>query len=189
MRFTRIAVSVAAVMAMLTLGAAAAQAQQYPVQQGNLQVNDTTVTPGQPVVISGDGCAPNSQVVITFDTTVLATINANGQGAFSTTVTIPSDASNGQHTLRASCTTPQGGARVLSASLTVSGQTAGSTTTTSTTAAPTTTTTAAVGGTGLPRTGASSTAPLTAAGIGLVAAGSVAVVASRRRRRTTRTAA
>lgn len=62
------------------------------------------VVRGQSVDISGDGCAPGSEVVVTFDDgTVLGTFTADENGNFVTTITIPSDSTLGLHLVTATC--------------------------------------------------------------------------------------
>lgn len=143
----------------------AASAQQYPVQESTLQTNKTEVRPGEPITVSGEGFAPNTTVTITFDdAVVLGTTQTRPDGTFSTTVTIPANASPGTHTITATGTAANGGTRRLTTTVRVLGTAA-----------------AAPGGT-LPRTGTGITAPLAASAGLLIAAGVVAVTATRRRR-------
>lgn len=149
----------------VTLGSLAgtASAQQYPAETGNLQTDKTVVRPGEPITVTGGGFARNSTVTITFDTVVLGTTVTRSDGTFSTTVTIPANATPGRHTLAAVGTAPNGASRRLTSSIEVLG------------------TTAQRGGI-LPRTGNGLTPPLAASAVLLLGVGSVAVVATRRRR-------
>jgi hypothetical protein len=61
--------------------------------------------------------------VFTSSPVLLATTTANGAGAINASVTIPSDAEAGSHTLSATGADPVGGTLVLRASLTVEGST------------------------------------------------------------------
>ncbi|MBW3557406.1 MAG: hypothetical protein KY454_10785 [Actinobacteria bacterium] len=145
-------------------GAASAQTQtQYPVQESNLQTDKTAVRPGEPITVTGGGFASNSNVTIRFDTAVLGTTVTRDNGTFTTTVTIPANASPGSHTLTAVGTAPNGATRRLTSTIEVLGVAA------------------ARGGT-LPRTGLASTLPLALGGVGLLGIGTLAVVAARRRR-------
>lgn len=63
-----------------------------------------TVVRGESVDISGDGCAPGSEVVVTYDDgTVLGTFTADENGNFVTTITIPSNSTLGLHLVTATC--------------------------------------------------------------------------------------
>ncbi len=151
-------------VAMFFVGGAAS-AQQYPVQESTLQTNKTQVRAGETITVSGAGFAPNSTVTIELNP-VLGTTQTRADGTFSTTVTIPLNTTPGIHTLTATGTAANGAVRRLSATIEVL-PAAG--------AAP------APGGT-LPRTGTGITAPLAASAGLLIAAGLVAVTATRRRR-------
>jgi LPXTG-motif cell wall-anchored protein len=63
-----------------------------------------TVVRGETVDISGQGCAPGSDVVVTWDDgTELGTFTADENGDFTTTITIPSNATLGVHLVTATC--------------------------------------------------------------------------------------
>lgn len=159
----RFALTFAGVFVTLVSLAGTAYAQQYPAETGNLQTDKTAVRPGEPITVTGGGFAPNSTVTIIFDTQVLGTTVTRPEGTFSTTVTIPANATPGRHTLAAVGTAPNGAARRLTSSVEVLG-------------------TAAQRGGTLPRTGNGLTPPLAASAALLIGVGSVAVVATRRRR-------
>jgi LPXTG-motif cell wall-anchored protein len=139
----------------------AAAGSQYPVGRGQLTESTTAAHPGDSVTVSGCGFKVGSSVSIDFLSTPvhLATVTADANGGIGATVTIPANAAPGNHTIEATGVAPSGAPLVLSANITILGA-----------------------GTPLPHTGSSSTAPLTAAGVGLVLIGGVAVVGARRRR-------
>lgn len=63
-----------------------------------------TVVRGETVDVSGEGCAPGAEVVVTWDDgTVLGTFTADENGDFTTTITIPSNATLGVHLVTATC--------------------------------------------------------------------------------------
>ena len=166
---TRRLVALSALFIGALVVAAPAGAQQYPPQQEGIQTSDSTVSPGQPITVAG--CCIAGEVTITFESVVLGTTTASpADGSFSVQVTIPADASPGTHTITASGQAFDGsGPVVYSTTVTVSGA-----------AAPT--------GAGLPRTGSSSTIPLTRVAIMLVVVGSAFVIGARRRSTTSRAA-
>jgi len=117
-----LAIGVASVM--VPMGAAAASVPAgYPANSGTLTVNDTTVTAGQAVEVTGDGFAPGAEVALEFRSTPvsLGSASATGGGVLSTTVTIPASASTGTHTIVATGEGAAGGTLVLSAEITVEG--------------------------------------------------------------------
>jgi hypothetical protein len=82
----------------------------------------TAVIPGQQVIVSGTGFAPNSTVVISpasSPTTVLATVTTDASGSFSVPVTIPAGTSPGSLTLRATGVAPDGVARTVTQTVNV----------------------------------------------------------------------
>lgn len=170
----RVLVIVAALLLLPSEGAVAQtsrcpQAQaQYPPGRGALEVSRSEVQPGETITVRGCGFRPSSSVNIDLlpGPVRLGSTTADVSGGIETTVTIPASTSAGRHTLEASGVDPAGAARVLSASITVVGADEES----------------RAAGADLPSTGSSSSAPLTAAGVGLVLLGSIAVYAARRRR-------
>ena len=81
-----------------------------------------TVEAGQTMTVTGNGWKPGSTVTIllTGSSTPLGTATADANGAFSATVTIPSDTPAGTHTITISGTAADGSARtVQSGSITV----------------------------------------------------------------------
>lgn len=143
-----------------------AQAQNYTTRTGNLGVSDPTPAAGQTITVNGSGYAGNASVTITMESqpVTLKTTTANAAGQLNTQITIPSNTTPGQHTLRATGRSSDGGTLVLSASIVVSS--AGST-----------------GQAALPRTGPTSAVGM--AGIGLLLAASGALVFTMRSRKVT----
>ena len=79
-----------------------------PTTKGSTTTTPTiptiTVVRGESVDISGKGCAPGAEVVVTFDDgTVLGTFTADDNGNFTTSITIPADATLGVHLVTATC--------------------------------------------------------------------------------------
>ena len=138
----------------------AAHAQNYTTRTGNLTVSDPTPAPGQTITATGSGYGSNASVTITMESqpVTLKTTTANAAGQLNTQITIPSNTTPGQHTLRATGRSSDGGTLVLSASIVV-GRDAGT----------------------LPRTGP--TSPIGLAGIGLLLAAAGALVALMRSRK------
>lgn len=139
----------------------------YPPAACELAVSTTLVRPGDPVAVSGGGFAPNSTVTLRFDSTQVGTAQTNSTGVLSTTVTVPTNAAPGTHSITAVGTDPSGRPRQLNATVSVLGVQV-----------------TRDRDVDLPRTGSSSTLPAGIAGIVLVGVGSAATVAARRRRTT-----
>ncbi|WP_457025656.1 hypothetical protein [Geodermatophilus sp. SYSU D01119] len=80
-----------------------------------------SVTAGRAVTLTGSGYLPDSTVtLVVYSTpTVLGTVVTDGNGAFSTTVTLPSGLASGAHTLVASGVDPAGNPRALALPVTV----------------------------------------------------------------------
>ncbi|MBV8161414.1 MAG: hypothetical protein JO265_10870 [Acidimicrobiia bacterium] len=68
---------------------------------GNPLAPNATLTPGEQLKLSASGFGPTESVTITVHSTpaTLATVNADGTGAVSATVTLPTDLAAGSHTL------------------------------------------------------------------------------------------
>jgi LPXTG-motif cell wall-anchored protein len=63
-----------------------------------------TVVRGETITVDGEGCAPGAEVTVTFDDgSVLGTFTADDNGDFSTTITIPANATLGVHLVTATC--------------------------------------------------------------------------------------
>lgn len=63
-----------------------------------------TVVRGETIDVNGEGCAPNAEVVVTWDDgTVLGTFTADANGDFVTQITIPTNATLGVHLVTATC--------------------------------------------------------------------------------------
>lgn len=168
-----------ALLPVLALSGAPASAQaspcapggptaQYPPSACGLALGKTEVRPGESLSVSGAGYRANSTVSLEFRSapSSLGSAQAGAGGAFSTSVTIPADATPGAHTIAATGVDASGAARELTGTVTVLGA-------------------VATRGGDLPRTGASFALPAGLAGAVLLAVGSVAVLASRRRRTAT----
>ncbi|MCP3938757.1 MAG: LPXTG cell wall anchor domain-containing protein [Actinomycetia bacterium] len=145
------------------LFASSVTAQEYPLQDGELRIEDDeqvsdVVRQGSSILLSGTGFAPGSTVVITAesDPIELASAVADATGTFSVTVRIPSTLDLGSHTLKATGEGATGGTLVLAQSVSVA-DTDGN----------------------LPLTGADSSTMLLLAG-GLLALGATVLVAGRR---------
>jgi LPXTG-motif cell wall-anchored protein len=68
------------------------------------EIPTITVVRGETVTIDGQACAPGATVTVTWDDgTVLGTFTADENGEFSTTITIPKDATLGVHLVTATC--------------------------------------------------------------------------------------
>lgn len=146
-------------------GVAQAQTAQYPTNATTVTVNRTEVPAGGVVEVSGNA-SPNSTVTFSLPARVLGTALTNNTGAFRAGVTIPCGVSGAQ------VLSTTGPGINASTPLNIVGSTDACVT-----ALP------RGDGENLPRTGSSSTAPLTAAGIGLVLIGAATAVTARRRRR------
>jgi LPXTG-motif cell wall-anchored protein len=110
-------VPVLALLALLYAVPAAA----YPVHEGTLTVPSGSVAPGKAVTLTGGGYTPGGTVSIdVFSSPVhLKSVTADGAGAISASVTIPTGLSAGSHSLRATGTAPDGSTVVLSVAFTV----------------------------------------------------------------------
>ncbi|MEZ5179273.1 MAG: LPXTG cell wall anchor domain-containing protein [Acidimicrobiales bacterium] len=104
---TRIPLALAAVALSLlaTAGTAHAQYEPGPTTTAVAQViPEVTVVRGQTVDVGGARCQPGTPVVVTFDDgSVLARLEADAQGSFVATFTIPADASLGRHLVTSRC--------------------------------------------------------------------------------------
>jgi hypothetical protein len=100
MRRTGIAV---AVVAALGLWLASPASAQYPPPP-TCHLSDVHVDAGDHIGISGFNWLPDSGVLLQFfsQPVTLGTAHTDSEGAFSTTEEIPDNASEGQHTIRAS---------------------------------------------------------------------------------------
>jgi hypothetical protein len=105
------------------LGLSATALAQYQAADGPLELSTTNLDPGDQVEVSGSGFASSSEVVLTIesDPVVLATVTANSEGSFSTTVTIPSNVRAGQHTIFATGIDSFGAPRTLATQVSVGG--------------------------------------------------------------------
>jgi LPXTG-motif cell wall-anchored protein len=167
-------IAVAAVAALVVLGAAPVGAQQYPPANNFVTVDDVTPHPCQSVTITAGTYTTGSTVDFSLDSgaTSLGSAAADASGVATLTAAIPEGTQSGSHKVTASGTTATG---PLTQSITVdvSGSCAG--------AAATPVTTAGASGR-LPKTGSNSTMPLARAAALLMAVGGMLLLATRRRR-------
>ena len=161
----RILLIVALVSATGIALSAPAGAQNYGGCQP--QLSPTSAAPGQTITVSGTGAPATSGVTASIDGSQIGSGTSDGSGNFSFSATVPATAS-GNETVTVSCGTNGTGTAVLGV-----------------TQANASTTTTSVAASDLPRTGASDTGPLTAAGVAALALGSAALVVARRRSRAT----
>lgn len=139
-----------AAVAMVAL-APAAHAQYEP--GGGTSVSDSTVTRGQTITVTADGCQPGDDVTFYFDGDPAGSATADANGVATGSVTIPDNASFGAHEISNSCN---------DAVITVVVEGAAATA-------------------ALPRTGSDSSLPLAKVAIVLIAAGGLLVLVSRDR--------
>ena len=93
-----------AMIALFAGSAASAQDDPYATTTTVDEIPLVPVVRGETVDVKGSGCAAGSTVTVTFDDgTVLGTFTADENGDFVTTVTIPSNATLGEHLLTATC--------------------------------------------------------------------------------------
>lgn len=168
-----LAATALAVAAMLAFLVPSASAQQYQ-PTATLVLSSSTARPGDTITASGTGCTPNATVSLFFGGVDLTTTTADSTGAFSTQITIPSNATPGVHEISDSCGASSN-ITILSASGTGGGGTGGGGSQEG-----------GVTNTGAPlaRTGTNSTIPMTQIGFGLLAAGGVMLVLARKKRST-----
>lgn len=102
-------------LSLLVLTAVPATAQEYPPDGPTAAVGEPTPALGEEVAVSGSGWQAGSEVTLTLlsQPQLLGTAQVDGNGDFSTTVTIPSDTRPGRHTLRVSGTGEDGVARTV----------------------------------------------------------------------------
>jgi LPXTG-motif cell wall-anchored protein len=162
--FASLAIAAAASASMLT---AAAPAWAYPPgNSSNAQISDTTVTPGASVTVSDSGNDPFEQVDVDVHSVqvFVGSTTANGRGVATLTFTVPTSLPAGHHTV------------------VMVGQTSGHTGSVGFTIVRSGSTNPASSGSGLPFTGGNDIWQMTAAGVGLVLVGGIALVVVRRRR-------
>ncbi len=173
-RRSLVVVAVIAALAVTAGPASMAGAQQYPPGGFFISLSATTVVPGQTIDVNGAVSPGASAVTFTFFSVAqsLGSVTPAADGTFDASVTIPTDAELGSHTLVANDNT----GLEVSAAVTVvaagAGEGAGA---------------GAGAGTGtgagdLPRTGDDTSIPLARIAAVLVAAGGAALYFGRRRR-------
>ena len=159
-------VAIVMVAGLAFTGGSAASAQCYfncgTAGDVTFSIEDSSVVAGQTVGVSGTGCGANEVVEFSIGDSVIGSASADGDGNYSSTVTIPG-LSNGSYTVNASC-----GTEVLGLEITVAG-------------AGGAVNPGGVGGSGLARTG-SDLGPLAGLGAAALVLGAAAVYGTRRRR-------
>jgi hypothetical protein len=92
-----------------------------PARSSPLGLTARTLHKGDQLTLSGSGFEPGTQVTIEFHSTpsVLAVVRANDRGDFTTTVTVPTDASPGTHHFVATGAAPNGAQNLLTAPISV----------------------------------------------------------------------
>lgn len=150
-----------AALLFVSAGTATAQDGEYPPAEDEIVADDTTVAPGETMVLGIQVCNPGSTASFTLDnSTALGSGTASSSGRAEATVTIPSSTSPGTHTITGSCADPEGGTLTQVLSFTVT----------------------APGGGGLPATGSGSTTPMTQIAIAAIAGGGLLVLLANKRR-------
>ena len=88
----KVLIGAAGLVAVLLVTSMAAFAVDYPVSEGKLVVDKTSVAPGGELALAGDGFAPGASVDISIESTPvhLTTATADGSGAFAATAPSPS---------------------------------------------------------------------------------------------------
>lgn len=156
-------------MSLLFATATGASAANYPPGAPTMTLSTNVSAAGGPIGVKGTGLLANTVCTLHFQpgNVALGTVTTTSSGTFSTTVTIPSSASPGTHSITANCTAANGKAVVLTSAITVT--------------STVTTTTAPSGG--LPFTGSNVALPIGIA-IALLGIGSFSLIYARRRPRT-----
>lgn len=120
-------IGAAVVAAAITLPGVAG-AQEYPLRQGELRVEEgrggeavDRVAPGAKVRIRAGGFEPGARITLTFESTpvVVATTTADAVGDIDVTVEVPEGAKPGEHHIKAKGAAPGGGVLVLAQGVTV----------------------------------------------------------------------
>jgi LPXTG-motif cell wall-anchored protein len=170
MKRSKFAVAILFGVLLALVGSSAAFGQDDPYAPGTTTTTTTTpgediptvtVVRGETVDIKGDGCAPGATVTVTFDDgTLLGTFTADANGEFVSTITIPANATIGEHLITATCGDVQQFLKVNVLGESVDNVSPGT----------------------LPRTGSSNTGPLVGIGAAAVVLGAAFVYGSRRPR-------
>jgi LPXTG-motif cell wall-anchored protein len=116
----RIVLAMFGVCAIVMIVAAPGARASYN-SDGGLSLSNMTPSPGGSTAVTSSGWKPNSDVTITLHSTpvVLATVKADATGTVNTTVTIPSSASAGSHTIELAGTSSTGAPQTMSSPITV----------------------------------------------------------------------
>ncbi|MCU4187264.1 hypothetical protein K6U06_23075 [Acidiferrimicrobium sp. IK] len=162
-------------MMLLLVGGGTAFAAYGPTGGATVTASTTTAAPGQPIALAGSGFAPSESISIVLHSTPvqLATVQATPAGTFSTTVTIPTNTTPGQHEIIATGLTS---GVTATFPITIVGSSAATAP-----AAATTSGASSGGGSSLAFTGADIAASV-AVGVGALAVGGLLTLSSRKRR-------
>lgn len=111
----------AATVCLLVASGGVAAAQLYPPNGPSVGVSDSTVRPGQQIVVSGDRWQAGTTVALSFhsDPVDLGTASVRADGSFAKTITIPLGATAGTHDIVASGTAASGRQRSVATSVEV----------------------------------------------------------------------
>lgn len=120
---TRLLPSVLLALVVSALLAPMALAAPYPLNTPTVGVSDSTVLPGQEITVSGDRWFPGSTVSLSFQSTPvrIGTATVRADGSFSTRVTIPADATPGDHQIVARGRNRHGDPRTVATDVTILG--------------------------------------------------------------------
>jgi titin len=88
----------------------------------------SSAAPGQAIVLKGDGYAPYSSVTLLIysSPTSLGTVQADANGAFEKSITVPADLATGSHSLVSTGVDADGNVRALRLDITVADDSSGS---------------------------------------------------------------
>lgn len=109
-----VVLTLVAILSVVLMGFMVTSAAAQYGGTGTATLSSTSGTAGGSVTVSGSGFQPGETVRIYFDDTYLGSTTADSAGNFSKTVTIPSSADEGTHTIKA-----VGAERTLTSTFTV----------------------------------------------------------------------
>jgi hypothetical protein len=123
---------VLAAVGTLLLGVDGAGAAGPPPTNGPITLAPTSAEPGGAVTVSGGNCSGGFSIEVDFDGTEIAAQDHNGDTNWSVPITVPANATVGDHVVEAQCLISGATFDYDSATLTVTAPPASSTTTTTT---------------------------------------------------------
>lgn len=118
------AAATTAVAGLVLVGGPVA-AQTYPPPADSIAVDDSTPVRGQTLAVTLQTCKPGTIALIGFDLSLGSTPTVGGDGVAQGTVTVPSWARLGQHTVSGACLAPDHHPVVLTTNVTVVADLAG----------------------------------------------------------------